>query len=144
MKIYSILGEEKKVLRLMDEWFLKNRNEIEEEDYYDLRTAVAEACLNAIEHGNRLDPSLTVDVEFSCFNGVVTVKVKDYGTGFSHTKQRDQDQGWGLKFIQSCVDHYKFYNDLQENRQFCIEMKKRLRGKEKRVNKHGARINHKG
>ena len=32
----------------------------------DLKTAVAEACINAIEHGNRLNEKLSVGVVLTC------------------------------------------------------------------------------
>ncbi|WP_433984567.1 ATP-binding protein [Tunturiibacter empetritectus] len=47
----------------------------------DLKTAVAEACINAMEHGNKLDESLIVDVILSMNEGSLEVKVLDTGTG---------------------------------------------------------------
>ena len=42
----------------------------------DLKTAVAEACINAIEHGNQLNDSLAV--------GVVLSSTEDRARGKSH------------------------------------------------------------
>src|SRR5579885_2534124 len=47
----------------------------------DLKTAVAEACINAIEHGNRLDASQTVVVILSIAENTLEVKVLDRGAG---------------------------------------------------------------
>jgi serine/threonine-protein kinase RsbW len=47
----------------------------------DLKTAVAEACINAIEHGNRLHESKPVGVVLSAEEGALEVKVSDEGKG---------------------------------------------------------------
>jgi serine/threonine-protein kinase RsbW len=46
-----------------------------------LKTAVAEACLNAIEHGNQLDASTRVLVLFSIDADRLAIDVKDEGRG---------------------------------------------------------------
>ena len=47
----------------------------------DLKTAVAEACINAIEHGNRLNEKLSVGVVLSAGEDELEVKVIDDGKG---------------------------------------------------------------
>src|SRR6202142_1003341 len=47
----------------------------------DLKTAVAEACINAIEHGNRLNEKLSVGVVMSAGEDSLEVKVIDDGKG---------------------------------------------------------------
>ena len=47
----------------------------------DLKTAVAEACINAIEHGNRLNEKLSVGVVLSAGDDSLEVKVIDDGKG---------------------------------------------------------------
>ena len=47
----------------------------------DLKTAVAEACINAIEHGNRLNENLSVGVVLSAGVDALEVKVIDDGKG---------------------------------------------------------------
>jgi serine/threonine-protein kinase RsbW len=47
----------------------------------DLKTAVAEACINAIEHGNRLNEKLSVGVVLSAGADSLEVKVIDDGKG---------------------------------------------------------------
>ena len=47
----------------------------------DLKTAVAEACINAMEHGNRLNEGLSVGVVLSAGPGALEVKVIDDGKG---------------------------------------------------------------
>ena len=45
----------------------------------DIKTALCEACINAIEHGNGHTPSLRVDVSCVCENGRLTIEVHDQG-----------------------------------------------------------------
>src|SRR5579859_4096545 len=54
----------------------------------DLKTAVAEACINAIEHGNRLNEGLSVGVVLSAGSGSLEVKVIDDGKGLKTVPPR--------------------------------------------------------
>src|ERR1700759_167026 len=47
----------------------------------DLKTAVAEACINAIEHGNKFDDRLDVGVVLSSNDDELEIKVIDDGGG---------------------------------------------------------------
>src|ERR1700678_2798854 len=47
----------------------------------DLKTAIAEACINAMEHGNKLDETLSVGVVLSMDANSLEVKVTDTGDG---------------------------------------------------------------
>src|ERR1700761_5491674 len=47
----------------------------------DLKTAVAEACINAMEHGNHLSETHRVGVELSTTDDELEVRVSDEGTG---------------------------------------------------------------
>ncbi len=89
-----------------------------EERIEDLKTAVAEACINAMEHGNRLDDSLSVGVILSAGPGSLEIKVTDTGDGPSHSgtstphtpdidkKMQEQEtaRGMGMFLIQARVD----------------------------------------
>jgi len=80
----------------------------------DLKTAVAEACINAIEHGNRLNEKLSVGVILSASDDILEVKVIDDGKGMkSQPAKPDIDRkmlgiedprGMGMFLIQSLVD----------------------------------------
>ena len=80
----------------------------------DLKTAVAEACINAIEHGNRMNDSLSVGVVLSAQPDGLEVKVLDDGKGMkTHPPKPDIDRkmhgqeaprGMGMFLIQSLVD----------------------------------------
>jgi serine/threonine-protein kinase RsbW len=80
----------------------------------DLKTAVAEACINAIEHGNRLNEKLSVGVVLQAGADSLEVKVIDDGVGIT-TKPAKPDidrkmhgeedaRGMGMFLIQALVD----------------------------------------
>lgn len=80
----------------------------------DLKTAVAEACINAIEHGNRLNEGLSVGVVLSASSDKLEVKVIDDGKGINKRPAKpdidrkmhgDEDpRGLGMFLIQALVD----------------------------------------
>jgi serine/threonine-protein kinase RsbW len=80
----------------------------------DLKTAVAEACINAIEHGNRLNEKLSVGVVLRADSDELEVKVLDDGRGISSQPVKpdidrkmhgDEDpRGMGMFLIQALVD----------------------------------------
>ena len=83
----------------------------------DLKTALAEACINAIEHGNRLNEKLSVGVVLSAGVDALEVKVMDDGKGMKtqpgkqskpdiDRKMRGEEEprGLGMFLIQSLVD----------------------------------------
>ncbi len=80
----------------------------------DLRTAVAEACINAIEHGNRLNEKLSVGVVLSAGADELEVKVIDDGTGINKQPAKpdidrkmhgeEDPRGMGMFLIQALVD----------------------------------------
>jgi serine/threonine-protein kinase RsbW len=80
----------------------------------DLKTAVAEACINAIEHGNRLNEKLSVGVILSASDDVLEVKVIDDGKGMKGQPVKpdidrkmhgeEDPRGMGMFLIQALVD----------------------------------------
>ena len=80
----------------------------------DLKTAVAEACINAIEHGNRLNEKLSVGVVLRADPDALEVKVIDDGTGMKKQPARpdidrkmhgeEDPRGMGMFLIQALVD----------------------------------------
>lgn len=75
----------------------------------DLKTAVAEACMNAIEHGNQQDRSAAVTVLLSAAPGHLQIRVEDRGRQsipdpLPAPGTSAPDRGWGLFFIQSLMD----------------------------------------
>ncbi len=80
----------------------------------DLKTAIAEACINAMEHGNKFDESLRVGVILSMSEDSLEVKVLDTGAGAQQRTvapdidrkmhEEEQARGMGMFLIQSLVD----------------------------------------
>jgi serine/threonine-protein kinase RsbW len=80
----------------------------------DLKTAVAEACINAIEHGNRLNERLSVGVILSASDDLLEVKVIDDGKGMKTQPAKpdidrkmqgiEDPRGMGMFLIQALVD----------------------------------------
>ena len=84
----------------------------------DLKTAVAEACINAIEHGNKLNASIPVAVIMSMHPGELEVKVMDDGSGMHrrpsipHIERKmsgeEDPRGMGMFLIQALVDEVEW------------------------------------
>jgi serine/threonine-protein kinase RsbW len=80
----------------------------------DLKTAVAEACINAIEHGNRMNEKLSVGVVLSADDEELEVKVIDDGKGMNRQQAKpdidkkmhgeEDPRGMGMFLIQALVD----------------------------------------
>lgn len=85
-----------------------------EERIEDLKTAVAEACINAIEHGNRLNEKLSVGVVLSAAEDALEIKVMDDGKGIKAQPHKpdidrkmhgeEDPRGMGMFLIQALVD----------------------------------------
>ena len=84
----------------------------------DLKTAVAEACTNAIEHGNKMKPSARVSVSFTIEESKLQVAVQDEGMGIGQVTPPSLDQtmagkkerprGWGIFLIKNLMDEVEF------------------------------------
>lgn len=102
----SVLGYEK-IARGAAE-ALAEEMEFSPERIEDLKTAVAEACMNAIEHGNNLERAINVTVVMTITPDKLEVRVADVG------RQPVPDElpapgsgdmrGWGMFLIKSLVD----------------------------------------
>lgn len=80
-----------------------------------LKTATAEATMNAMEHGNRYDPALDVRIVVAASGSAVAVRISDHGSSgdFGDAETPDIDakldglqspRGWGLFLIKEMVD----------------------------------------
>lgn len=80
----------------------------------DLKTAVAEACINAMEHGNQMNASIPVSVVLSMKPDELEVKVIDNGVGIEKPAPapdidrkmtgEEEARGMGMFLIQALVD----------------------------------------
>ncbi len=87
-----------------------------------LKTAVAEATMNAMEHGNHYRAELPVLIEVSASEADLSVKITDEGSGPPAFDSELPDleaklegvqtpRGWGLFLIKSMVDEMKVAGD---------------------------------
>jgi len=84
----------------------------------DLKTAVSEACLNAMEHGNKGRPEARVVISMHLGDKDFRVSVKDEGNGIPHVPENidirrkveklEPPNGLGLYLIQQLVDRVDF------------------------------------
>jgi len=103
----------------------------------DLKTAVAEACINAIEHGNKGHPDTRVLVTMNFKDDRFSVSVKDGGNGIprlpkDHTviqtiEKLEPPKGLGTYLIKQLVDEVEF-NDMTKDGH-AVKMVIKLTGK---------------
>ena len=85
----------------------------------DLKTAVAEACINAIEHGNQFSDAVRVGVVLSSREDELEVKVIDDGRGVSAKPPspnmdrkiigEEDPRGMGMFLIEALVDKAEWH-----------------------------------
>jgi anti-sigma regulatory factor (Ser/Thr protein kinase) len=86
------------------------------------KTAVSEAALNAMEHGNHYRAELPVIIEVSASEAEISVKITDEGSGppAFHSETPDIEaklegeqslRGWGLFLIRNLVDDMNVTGD---------------------------------
>jgi len=90
----------------------------------DLKTVVSEACLNAMEHGNKEDPNARVTVKMNFKDNSITVFVKDEGAGVQKfpgdpdirkkIEKLEAPRGLGIFLIKELADQVEF-NQMTKN-----------------------------
>jgi anti-sigma regulatory factor (Ser/Thr protein kinase) len=86
-----------------------------------LKTAVAEATLNAIEHGNQYQADLPVAVRILASDQAITIHITDQGGGpipapespdlAAKVAGQQSRRGWGFFLIQKMVDDVRITSD---------------------------------
>lgn len=112
IQIPSSLGSEKIAMNTAAE--IARSMGFAEDRIEDLKTAIAEACINAMEHGNKLDETLPVGVILSTGTDSLEVRVVDTGAGpAGHAAapdidkkmhEEEQPRGMGMFLIESLMD----------------------------------------
>ena len=103
-----------------------------------LKTAVSEAAMNAIEHGNRLNVELPVHVRVTVDQHELVVRIVDNGGGRDIPEPETPDleakleglqkpRGWGLFLIKHMVDDMRLHTT---NMHHSIELVMKLEPKE--------------
>jgi serine/threonine-protein kinase RsbW len=115
LHIPSVLGFEKVALECAAS--VAKKMGFTEDRIEDLKTAVAEACLNAIEHGNKMDTGTKVGITLTIEESKLQVAVRDEGKGVgeisspsieSKIEGKDKTRGWGIFLIKSLMNEVKF------------------------------------
>ena len=87
-----------------------------------LKTAVAEATMNAMEHGNEYQPDLPVSIQVLVSETALSVRITDHGGGRPIPEAESPDleaklageqtpRGWGLFLIKNMVDDMRVTSD---------------------------------
>jgi len=87
-----------------------------------LKTAVSEAVMNAIEHGNESNPELPVEIGIRLAGGELLVRITDQGGEKEIAEAETPDleakleglqkpRGWGLFLIENMVDDVRVTTD---------------------------------
>jgi serine/threonine-protein kinase RsbW len=114
LHIQSIIGSEKVAMETVAS--VAKKMGFSGDRIEDLKTAVAEACLNAIEHGNKMDTNTTVGITLTVEKEHLQVAVKDAGKGIDEIKVpnienkiegKEETRGWGMFLIKSLMNEVK-------------------------------------
>jgi serine phosphatase RsbU (regulator of sigma subunit)/anti-sigma regulatory factor (Ser/Thr protein kinase) len=101
-----------------------------------LKTAVGEAAMNAMEHGNKFQAEIPVSIRILDSSQAITVQITDQGGGTPIPETNEPDleaklagtqspRGWGLFLIKNMVDEMNVTTDGTHH---TIELVMRLKG----------------
>jgi len=88
----------------------------DEKTVFGVRLALEEALVNAIKHGNRLDPAKHVTVRYTIDAERIFIEIEDEGPGFSPSDVPDptlpenleQPSGRGLMLMRAYMDQIEY------------------------------------
>jgi len=104
---------------------------ISEDDFFSIRLSLEEALINAIRHGNKNNPDLSVEVDVEYAKDKLIMQVKNQGEGFDFQHLADPTQaenldklsGRGIFLIRNMMDNVEFTGQGR-----VIKMVKLLKG----------------
>lgn len=87
-----------------------------QDEIFGIHLAIEEAFINAVKHGNKMDPAKKVFIEYSISPKMVEICVQDEGKGFNPSSVPDprvgdnlfKSDGRGLLLIRSYMDIVEF------------------------------------
>ncbi len=114
IKIASKIENLRKVEKIIDE--ISNEYQIGEDLYGNILIAALEAANNAIMHGNKLDESKEVSLEFAYEADKLKLRVDDEGNGFDYENIPDPTapenienvNGRGIFLMEKLSDNITF------------------------------------
>lgn len=71
-------------------------NNFDKDDIFAVHLTLEEAFLNAVKHGNKMDPTKKVKIDYSVDSEKVEISITDEGEGFSPESIADPRLGEGL------------------------------------------------
>lgn len=91
-----------------------------------LKTAIGEATMNAMEHGNHYQPDLPVEISVRASAEILSISITDHGGEQEIPASQTPDleakiagmqspRGWGLFLIQKMVDEMRVTSDQQHH-----------------------------
>ncbi|RKZ17526.1 hypothetical protein DRQ50_04875 [bacterium] len=95
----------------------------------ELGTSIIEACTNAMEHGNKLDEEVEIEIIFEVGEESVTVTVLDTGPGFDFSSWEPSDElmrprGRGILIMREFTDELEF--GRHDDGRFMVRLVKQL------------------
>lgn len=112
------------------------QNDYSDDDIFGVHLAFEEAFLNAVKHGNQMNPGKTVTVEFAVDAEKTAISITDEGCGFNPNSVPDprvgenlyRPEGRGLLLINAYMDVVE-YND-RGNRVYMARFRNRSDAKQ--------------
>jgi len=89
-----------------------------DEDIVNVRLSLEEALVNAMKHGNKMNPDLPVEVYVEVEDKKLVIKVRDQGEGFDFNKLPNptldenikKTSGRGIFLIKNLMDRVEFFD----------------------------------
>lgn len=114
LSIPSELGEARLVQSDIETALVSAR--FNERDIFAIKLALEEALVNAIKHGNCLDPDKRVHVEYSVHDDKFEIRIRDEGTGFdpecvpdpTDPQYIERPCGRGLLLMRHYMSHVEY------------------------------------
>ncbi|MEA3225614.1 MAG: ATP-binding protein [Planctomycetota bacterium] len=106
-------------------------NNFDKDDIFAVHLTLEEAFLNAVKHGNKMDPTKKVKVDYAVNSEKVEISITDEGNGFTPDGVADprfgtglyEPGGRGLLLMNSYMDEVK-YNE-QGNSVYMVRYKEK-------------------
>jgi serine/threonine-protein kinase RsbW len=91
-------------------------NNFDKDDVFAVHLTLEEAFLNAVKHGNKMDPAKKVKIDYSVDPDKIEISITDEGSGFEPESVADprfgeglfEPGGRGLLLMNSYMDIVKF------------------------------------
>lgn len=112
---------------------IARRIDYNEEEIQDIKTAVGEACDNAIEHGKS---DKGVDIHYHLFPDELRIEVIDYGPGFDPAGKGEEppdvfsERGRGIFLMKYLMDRVEIYSKPGDGTMMILAIKRSVKSQE--------------